>query len=213
MTGGAVVSARNDVAELYCRNITQRCDYSTFITLQHLNAPLYNLSISFDLTGIPQKIFDQTSIEVWVADERYTLFAILLRYVFLGISIVGCLVYWLQVRSCRDVRLRTEHRRIMFLSIALIFFNDPIYAWTLIRPSIALGVISVLFVANFYRELLYAWATVWWKAKVGQEGTIPNGIRVVIWTISLLFFAFLATESVLYDVYTYFAPSIFGQNT
>lgn len=111
------------------------------------------------------------------------------------------------------MRLRTEHRRIFFLSIGLMFFNDPIYAWTLIRPSIALSVISVLFVANFYRELLYSWATVWWKAKVGQEGKIPRGVQAVIWIISLLFFAFLATESILYDVYTVFAPAVFGQNT
>jgi len=166
-----------------------------------------------EIRGSNIQFFDGTSVIVSTASSKYSLFAILLRMIFFVLSLVALGLYWWKIHGCEDPDLSYEQRHILWLSIALLFFNDPIYAWTLCSPSIALGIISVLFVMNFYRELMLFWILIWSKIQYEVIGETPTSIKVVAFLISFLFCASVTAEGVIFDIYTFFSPGIYGHTT
>jgi len=89
--------------------------------------------------------------------EDYTEFLLALRYTCLGLSLIVAIYYWFQLRKMRGEKLVFEQKYIRVLGFLLILFNDPIYASTILHPTLASAVFSCMFIITFVCGLLLFW--------------------------------------------------------
>ena len=68
-------------------------------------------------------------------NEDNTVSIIVLRYIFLGVSIAAAAFYLLMYRKLPTSDKSIEQTFIAGLSVLLIFFNDPFYAITVLAPN------------------------------------------------------------------------------
>lgn len=210
--GQKQVSFRTDVAHIYCRNYTRTCDVNMYAALHHLSSGSYQVSLEFGSDIFTAQIIESTSFIVETANAGYTLYAIIVRAVFFVLSVIGLIVFWVRTRGATNPGVKFENQQILIMSVCLIFFNDPFYALTMVIPHIAMEVFSVLFVTNFYRQLLLSWAFIWWKIKLGPD--VPLTRKGIIYgvLVSSLFFSCLTTQGLIIDIYGWFSPGIGGAN-
>jgi len=71
-----------------------------------------------------------------------------------------------------------EQKMIAVLSVLLLFFNDPLYAVTVLFPNKVSSYFSVLFVTNFIIFLLYTWII--FLEKIKFEGGLRE-INLIEW--------------------------------
>lgn len=203
----------SDSVRIHCYASSQTCDERTFFTFHHFKKGDYLITVAFDLSGLPQQIFDGVQLYVFTANPRYNLFAIILRWFLIVVSIVALVVFCVRTKESKDVVINLERRQILRLSVALILFNDPVFVFSTLFPKIWLDVVSVLFVTNFYKEVLLFWILIWWNAKEGGNTRTSTRVYLIALIVAIVFMALLTVQCVAADVYTYFHPAISSSST
>jgi len=138
-----------------------------------------------ELTGFKAYI---TTIEA-----AYTSFLLALRYTCFAISICFAVYYFFMLRKMRGEKLVFEQKFIRVLGILLLFFNDPIYASTILHPTLASAVFSSIFIITFACALLLFWIAAF--QRVYRESTQVKS-RALSW-IKLIYIFFLWLFSVV----------------
>ena len=74
-------------------------------------------------------------IQALVVNEDNTVYIIVLRYIFLAISIAAAVVYCLMYRKLPSSDKSIEQTFVAAISVLLILFNDPFYIFTVLTPN------------------------------------------------------------------------------
>lgn len=178
------------------------------MTFQRFQTDSYELSISFDLNSYNSTVFEAVSLSVQTANPQFNIFSISTRVILFIMAIIGLASFCIRFKNLRNDKLVFEYRLIIFLSVALLFFDDPIFAASTVAPSVALDCVSTIFVMIFYNQLILSWVLIWWKAKVGNQENIPGHVLVLSIIASFLMSGILATQSLVNNLYVYFEPAI-----
>jgi Wnt-binding factor required for Wnt secretion len=73
-------------------------------------------------------------------------------------SLLVCIVYlWKICRLPRHVNRTHDQRALVWITVALVFFNDPTYPAAIYKPSLFTSVISQLWIALFFALMLRYW--------------------------------------------------------
>jgi len=92
-----------------------------------------------------------------VVNRSFTKFSLFVRYFFLILSVLGgvfYLVFFFKVPK----ELRTfENKYIAVLSVLLVFFNEPLYYFTVYSANTFFAIFSVFSVVLFAAFLLVFW--------------------------------------------------------
>ena len=142
--------------EIFCQKGSQVCDRNTFIFYPEINHSNYRLEIDLD-TGHIATQFDSFSFSTVVANSKYTMFLLLLRYSLFILSVILSSRYFKVYWSMNNFVKSFEHKAIFWLSIFLIFFNDPFYAATILKANIFFSITSTLFVSTFLSFMILFW--------------------------------------------------------
>eukprot|EP01017_Pseudomicrothorax_dubius_P031770 TRINITY_DN4091_c0_g1_i12.p1 TRINITY_DN4091_c0_g1~~TRINITY_DN4091_c0_g1_i12.p1 ORF type:complete len:209 (+),score=27.71 TRINITY_DN4091_c0_g1_i12:652-1278(+) len=90
-------------------------------------------------------------------EPRYSQFLLMTRYSFLAASIVALIAFFHRLRKVDRKNRIFEQKYLLALSVALFFFNDPIFAVTLLSQSFIPALFSTIFVVTFYCLILLFW--------------------------------------------------------
>ena len=80
-----------------------------------------------------------------------------MRYICLGFSIFFGIGYFMFFAKIPKNLLTFEHYYIGLLSVALVLFNDPLYAISLLKSSLYLTILSNIFIVIFLTFLIFFW--------------------------------------------------------
>lgn len=100
---------------------------------------------------------DSVGTEYMVVNPKFTVYSIVLRYVYFVISVVGLVLYGARYRTIPASERILEQKMVLVLSVLLVMFNDPLYPVTVLYPNKASSYFSVFFVINFVIFLLFLW--------------------------------------------------------
>ena len=142
--------------EIVCQNESVVCDRNIFLFYPEINHSNYKLEIELD-TGHLNAEFKAFSFSAVTANSRYTMFLLLLRYSLFIISVLKGSRYFKLYWSLNNFVKTFEHKAIFWLSIFLIFFNDPFYAATILKANLFFSILSTLFVCVFLSFLILFW--------------------------------------------------------
>lgn len=111
-----------------------------------IESDYYFLSVTFDIDKSYANVISKFAFYITTQNPAFTFFSLVLRYVLLGVSFIGLVVYaymyWKMDPSTRTF----EHKYILVLSISLFFFNDPWYAATLLHTRMFNALCSTIVV-------------------------------------------------------------------
>ena len=117
-----------------------------------------------------------------------------MRYICLGFSIFFGFGYFVFFSKVPKNLLTFEHYYIGLLSIALVLFNDPLYAISLLRNEIYLTIISNFFIVIFLSLLIFFWVIMMQriiKETVMIKTELLNCANILFFVV--LFFILIAT--------------------
>jgi hypothetical protein len=140
------VECEEDESILVCETLTMAylpdLDYSDVLITVELERP--ESFAEFYLDGI-------------TTSTGFTNFLIVLRYVFLLISMTTTYLYYRQLSKLAREHRVVEQNMVLGLSILVCFFDDPLFAITVLTRSNATAIIGVIFLSNFVASLLMFW--------------------------------------------------------
>lgn len=69
-------------------------------------------------------------------DEEFTNTHVIIRAFFVGVSVILCLVYLCKMyRLPKTVRRTYDQRALFWITITLVWFNDPLYPFNVNTPT------------------------------------------------------------------------------
>ena len=142
---------------MHCGANSIYCEEQGFILYPRTDHKNYRIRIEIELDKMYNSIIKGVRFFAKTQNPAYTTFLIALRYTCLAISTVFLIFYYLFYRSIKPEYKTFEHKFIFILSIAVLFFNDPLYAATILKSNTCLSVLSSLFVVSFITLLLVFW--------------------------------------------------------
>jgi hypothetical protein len=87
--------------------------------------------------------------------EEFTKVHLIVRYSFMGLSLIICLWYLCVIcRIPRNVPITFDQKSLQWITISLVWFNDPLMALTINFPNYGLSILSSLWTAIFFSLLL-----------------------------------------------------------
>ncbi len=90
--------------------------------------------------------------------EEFTKLHIAVRYSFMGVSLLVCLVYLCMIcKIPRNVPITYDQKSLQWITISLVLFNDPLMAMNINFPNLAFSIISSVWTAIFFSLLLQYW--------------------------------------------------------
>lgn len=150
-------NAKQHKLVVHCEKDSRYCEESGFVLNPRITSRNYYVSIQIELDSIYKPLVKGMRFFAKTQNPAYTSYLLGVRYACLIISLVFSSAYLLFFRQIKPEFKTFEHKFILVLSIALIFFNDPIYAATMLTASTWLTILSALFVVVFIGLLIFFW--------------------------------------------------------
>lgn len=157
--------------EIFCPGDSDVCDRNIFIFYPEINHNNYKLDIQLD-TGHLNSEFKAFSFSAVTANSRYTMFLLLLRYSLFIVSVLMGSRYFKFYWAMNNFMKTFEHKAIFWLSIFLIFFNDPFYAATILKSNLVFSILSTLFVCVFLSFMILFWIVM--LQRIHREPATPE---------------------------------------
>lgn len=191
-----------------CPPNSRFCEANYLLMYPSIDTTNVRLAVNFHIDEPLKQVVTFANFFMYTSNPRYTIYLLVLRYSLLLISLISLIMYS-RFYCHLEYKNRTfEHRFIMFLSVALVFFNDPLYAISSFYGSIAISVISTLNLAMFMAALLFFWMVMFPrmtfeinKVSTRFAGTLPR-------VLSLFVFLLISLLVSVQTVYCHFNPSI-----
>jgi len=206
--GSEVVIKNEDKIRIVCPEGNYYCNDNLFILYPQITASGYKFIITLMLEPNHNLLLEEMTFFIYTSNPSYITYLMALRYTLLALSIIACAIYaFYYVRS--PVELRTfEHRYIFLLSIALIFFNDPFYALTILKSNPFWAVLSTLFVTTFVTLLIFFWITMIRRIHLEPSSVRTKLINPYTIAIAVLFFIIITVPALVATIYSRFNPSL-----
>lgn len=98
------------------------------------------------------------SIKMAYVNGEYTKMQIAVRLTFMILSLIACIIFLCKIcKLPRHLDKTSDQRQLVWISIALVLFNDPTYAASIFKPSMFTNAISQLWLAIFFVLMLKYW--------------------------------------------------------
>eukprot|EP01016_Furgasonia_blochmanni_P005963 TRINITY_DN12362_c0_g1_i11.p2 TRINITY_DN12362_c0_g1~~TRINITY_DN12362_c0_g1_i11.p2 ORF type:complete len:388 (+),score=97.55 TRINITY_DN12362_c0_g1_i11:103-1266(+) len=122
-----------------------------------INYDHYVFMIRFFNTELVNTTLRDIDFKFWYVNAEYSLFLLLTKYMCFGISIIAFILYACRISKIGYESRVFEQRYLNWLGLALLLFNDPTYAMTILNPNIGNAVLSTMFIFTFYCLLILFW--------------------------------------------------------
>jgi hypothetical protein len=206
--GQEVVIKNEDKVRIVCPEGSEYCNDNLFLLYPQITAPGYKFIITLMLEPHHNSILEAMSFFIYASNPTYTTYLMALRYTLLALSVITFAIYTCYyIKS--PVELRTfEHRYILMLSIALIFFNDPFYALTILKSNPFWAVLSTLFVTTFVSLLVFFWMIMVRRIHLEPSSVHTKLTNPFTIAIGIFFFVIITVPAILASIYSRFNPSL-----
>lgn len=191
-----------------CPTDSLYCESNYLLMYPSIDTANVRLAVNFYIEEPLKQVITHANFFMYTSNPQYTIYLLILRYSLLFISLIRLIMYS-RFYCHLEYKNRTfEHRFIMFLSVALVLFNDPLYAVSSFYGSVGFSVVSTLNLAMFLAALLFFWMVMFPritfeinKVSTRFAGTLP---RVLSLFVFILFSLLISVQT----VYCRFNPSI-----
>lgn len=198
----------SDRMEVVCPPLEEFCETNVLLIYPQLDYKNYMIEIEFEQDSTLNTMVDGMSFGARLQNPKFLAFLIVFRYIMFGISVVVLAAY--AAFYCRTPahQLTFEHRFIMLLAVSLVIFNDPIFAVTIFKPSIAAASFSTIFVAQFLGLLVTFWVAMWRRMHREPVNRLTRQADWLAWLLGFLVFAMLTIAGAAASVYTRLDPGV-----
>ncbi len=207
--GQSLSTTSKDELAVICDEGDQYCYDNYFILYPQVNYSNYRIRITLDeFEGTYATLIEGLHFFMFTANERYTKFLLGLRYTLFGISIVSLIVYLVfYIKSSEGMRT-FEHKYIMALSISLQFFNDPLYALTILKANAFWAVLSTLFVTSFVSLLVTFWIITFQRMYRERTELSTNLLNKRNVGLGVAIFILTSISGLIASIYSRFDPGL-----
>lgn len=175
--------------KIHCDADSTLCQETGFILYPRTDHKNYRIRIELDIDTSYRSIIKGVRFLAKTQNPAYTSFLLGVRYTCLIISLAFSILYFLFYKKIKPEYKTFEHKYILVLSIALLFFNDPIYAATVLQASTFLAILSALFVVTFISALIFFWIVMVQrihKEEIRVSTQMVNWINIILGVASFL---------------------------
>lgn len=195
--------------KIVCPEGDQFCEDNYFALFPQIHHSNFRIQITLDDFGNEYKS-SVSDLRFWMytANPEYTIFLLALRYTLLGISIITGIFYAIFYLRTPKSQRTSEHNNLFVLSIALVFFNDPFYALTVLKGTIFWAVLSTLCVTSMIALLIMFFAMTFqriYRESMAVTSTQFNKKNIGIGVITFLL---CSTTGLVAAIYTRFDPGL-----
>ena len=184
------------------------CQDNLLMMYPSIEFPNVRFQVEVNLDGMLESMVEGMLFFMYTSNPRYTIYLLTLRYSLLLISLISLVSYAYFYKSLQETNRTFEHKYIYLLSIALVLFNDPLYAFTTFYGSITFAVFSTIHVSMFFSLLIFFWMVMFPRMNFEQD---KISTRFASWTsifASFFIFIFLSLLLSIQTVYCRFNPSM-----
>lgn len=142
-----------------------------FLIYPEIDYPGFKLAISLKISESDIS-FENFYFSAKTVNPKYTVFMLALKLLLFSVSLVMTLYYFKFYRSLNPFIRTYEHKMILTMSIYLIFFNDPLYIFSLYWPNLIFSIISCFFYSLFLTSLIVFWSVM--MRRIHREATTPE---------------------------------------
>ena len=124
-------------------------------------------------------------------DPRYSNSVLAVRYTFFAFSLITLILFGSRIKKLAFDNWVIEQKFVAVLSFLLIWFNDPLYAATLLAPNRITAVIGVIFFSNFICCLFLYWLVLYHRIVVEngtKHSTALTKPKIIVCALLWLFF-------------------------
>ncbi|CAD8170207.1 unnamed protein product [Paramecium pentaurelia] len=175
------------------------CDWIVLVYIPILDYHDYLLIIDFsEFLQLGQNNKATLYLEGITVDPRYSNSVLALRYTFFTFSVITFTFFAFRMKKLNFSNWVIEQKFVAVLSFLLPWFNDPLYAATLLAPNRITAVIGVIFFSNFISCLFLYWLVLYHRIVVEngtKESTALTKPKVIVCLLLWLFF--VASYSIL----------------
>ena len=190
-----------------CNQDQQKCQSNLLLMYPAIESRNVRFSVKFDMETPIKNLFQQFRFFMYTSNPEYTNYLIALRYTLLAISIIGLISYGIFFAGLQKKNRTFEHKYIFFLSISLIFFNDPLYAVNVFYGSIPLYIFSTLQMSLFVIFLIYFWIVMMPRINFEKNEANTSFMTCTTTLFSVCCFLIICFVLSIQNVYCYFNPS------
>jgi len=197
-----------DKMTLYCEPGEQICDSKIFVFYPGIVFDDYLVRITVLDDQLVNNTIERFEFTMLTHASDYIAFLICIRYTCLLLSVIGFVFYVQFFTKISPEVITFEHQFIMILSLGLVFFNDPLYALTLILPSVTFTFFSTIVVTAFIAMLVFFWILMF--ERITEEPLSPNTKLVSPLKVlcACVLFVLLTISGLTATIMTRFDPSM-----
>jgi len=164
--------------DLTCEDDDLDCETFLLIDEQYMNYEFYYVEIS-----LPRSEGNSYVGDVEFKLSRYTKefgdMELSYRTIFLALTIIALILYIARLRKTRFFDWSFEQKSVLFLLIALIFYNDPLYGFTFLAKGWFFEFLNSIYETLFISLLLLFWLVVIDKIRMDQLRLEPSILHIV----------------------------------
>ncbi|CAD8178757.1 unnamed protein product [Paramecium octaurelia] len=179
----------------------QICDWNVLVYVPILDYHDYLFVIDFRKINITNRV--NIFLEGVTVDPRYSNSVLAVRYTFFAFSLLTLALFGFRIKKLALQNWVIEQKFVVVLSFLLPWFNDPLYAATLLAPNRVTAVIGVIFFSNFICCLFLYWLVLYHRIVVenGSKNT-TSLTKPKVLVCGLLWLFFVVSYSILVIQYT-----------
>jgi hypothetical protein len=182
MTNSGIIRVKCKKNEIYCEN-------NEFFLYPEVDHKIYRITVEFNLDDFDEKDVKGVYFEGFTVTEGYTIYSLVLRYLFFAISVVSSIFYLIFYFKLHQDLKTFEHKFIMVLSFVLPIFNNPFYALDIFTPRPFFAVASTFYTVFFISCLILFWVVMLqriYKEKIRVQTKLVNIFSIFVWIIGLI---------------------------
>lgn len=142
---------------IHCDAGSIYCEEHGFILYPRTDHKNYRIRIEIEIDNMYKSIIKGIRFFAKTQNPEYTKFLLAVRYTCFAISLAFSVWFFVFYKTIKPEYKTFEHKYILILSIAVLFFNDPLYGATVMKSSTFLAILSALFVVTFIGLLMFFW--------------------------------------------------------
>lgn len=155
-----LIRSKTITQTIKCAADNSKCETIFLGYEPYLDYSTYDVMILFENWSRVDNWISEVNVIVRSVTPSFSRYQLAVKYSFLGASLLSSICYLYQVLRLQVTHWTSETRILVLLSLSIVFFNDPLFLGSLITPTLAFTVISVLSVLQFVMLLAYFWAGV-----------------------------------------------------
>ena len=198
---------KENTLRVKCEEDEIYCNINEFILYPQITHEIYRIEVQIDVTDFDRNDIKGIYFDARTVSEKFTNYTLTLRYLFFAISVISSIIYLLFYFKLSNDLKTFEHRFISILSFSLPFFNNPLYALNIFKPSTFIAILSTFFTVALISILLLFWIIMVqriWKEKIRVKTKLVNPLNLILW---ILGFIFLMVSSSIASVVYRFDPA------